>query len=95
LVERLQGEADEQQRLKVILQTLSGELGVQEASARLGIRPQRFDMLRGQVRVTGLTLTINTDRRLATADAGNTGPRQRPFRAEALRVGQEKDQDGG
>ena len=73
-VERLQGEADEQQRLKVILQTLSGELSVQEASARLGITPQRFDMLRGQA-LRGA---------LAALKPGQPGrPRRRPTAAAA------------
>jgi transposase-like protein len=48
LVHRLEGAGHVKERLEVILQTLSGRLGVKEASARLGITPQRFHMLREQ-----------------------------------------------
>ncbi len=47
-VQRLEGAGDEKERLEVILQTVAGQLSVHEASARLGITPQRFHMLREQ-----------------------------------------------
>ena len=46
LVQRLPGAAEARQRLEVILRTLSGELGIKQASALLGITPQRLHMLR-------------------------------------------------
>jgi hypothetical protein len=47
-VHRLDGAAHEKRRLEVILQTLTGRLGVAQASARLGVTPQRFHVLREQ-----------------------------------------------
>lgn len=52
-VQRLQGSAASKERAEIILKTLSGQLRVQEASARLGITPQRLHMLR-QVAVQAL-----------------------------------------
>jgi hypothetical protein len=45
-VQRLHGSAASKHRAEIILQTLSGELRFQEASALLGITPQRLHMLR-------------------------------------------------
>lgn len=45
-VHRLEGADYEKERLQVILETMRGTLGVKEASARLGVTPQRFHMLR-------------------------------------------------
>jgi hypothetical protein len=47
-VARLQGGAAAKQRLEAILQTVAQQLGVNAASARLGLTPQRFHMLRQQ-----------------------------------------------
>jgi transposase-like protein len=52
-VERLRGSPSSKERATVILQTLSGQLRVQEAAALLGITPQRFHVLR-QEAVQGL-----------------------------------------
>jgi hypothetical protein len=38
----------EKERLEVILQTITGALGVKQAAARLGISPQRVHALRAQ-----------------------------------------------
>jgi predicted ArsR family transcriptional regulator len=46
MVRRLSGDTRARQRLECILATLAGRLSVAEASARLGITPQRFHMLR-------------------------------------------------
>ena len=48
LVDRLPGDAGELQRLKTILETLAGQLSVQQAAARLGLSPQRIHTLRQQ-----------------------------------------------
>jgi hypothetical protein len=45
-VQRLQGSAASKQRAEIILKTLTGQLRFQEASALLGITPQRLHMLR-------------------------------------------------
>jgi hypothetical protein len=45
-VQRLHGSAASKHRAEIILQTLSGQLSFQEASALLGITPQRLHMLR-------------------------------------------------
>lgn len=52
-VERLRGSPASKERATVILQTLSGQLRVQEAAALLGLTPQRFHVLR-QEAVQGL-----------------------------------------
>jgi hypothetical protein len=46
VTDRLDGSEQARLRVKTVLQTLSGELRVQEACARLGISEQRFDELR-------------------------------------------------
>lgn len=46
LVQRLLGEPQAKQRLEVILRTLTGELGINQASAQLGITAQRLHTLR-------------------------------------------------
>jgi transposase-like protein len=45
-VQRLHGSAASKERAEIILKTLTGQLRVHEASARLGITPQRLHMLR-------------------------------------------------
>ena len=45
-VQRLQGSATSKERAEIILKTLTGQLRFQEASALLGITPQRLHMLR-------------------------------------------------
>jgi len=54
LVERLEGSADAKRRLRVILQTVAGELTVVEAGAELGIGKTAFFELRGRVLQTSL-----------------------------------------
>ena len=46
LVDRLPGSEQARERVKVVLQTMTGELRVQEACERLQISEQRFDELR-------------------------------------------------
>jgi hypothetical protein len=53
-VERLAGSAEAKQRLRVVLETLTGACRVGEACARLGISEPRFDQLRAQVLQAGL-----------------------------------------
>jgi hypothetical protein len=47
-VQRLTGQGAEKERLEVILQTITGALGVKQAAARLGISTQRLHALRQQ-----------------------------------------------
>jgi len=54
LVERLEGSVDAKRRLRVILQTVAGELTVAEACAELGIGKTAFFELRGRVLQTSL-----------------------------------------
>jgi hypothetical protein len=53
-VERLAGSPQAKQRLRVVLETLTGACRVGEACARLEIREPRFDQLRTQVLQAGL-----------------------------------------
>jgi hypothetical protein len=46
LVDRLPGSESARERVKVVLQTMTGELRVQEACEQLQISEQRFDELR-------------------------------------------------
>ena len=48
LVDRLQGSESARERVKVVLQTMTGELRVQEACEQLQISEQRFDELRNE-----------------------------------------------
>jgi transposase-like protein len=48
-VERLEGPAEAKRRLRVVLETLTGERGVGEAAAELGLSEARFHQLRRQV----------------------------------------------
>lgn len=48
LAERLEGSARARQRMRVILETLSGAMRVAEACAELGICSQRFEALRAE-----------------------------------------------
>src|SRR5262249_48222215 len=52
-VERLAGSPEAKQRLRVVLETLTGECRVGEACARLAISEPRFDQLRSQVLQAG------------------------------------------
>jgi hypothetical protein len=47
-VQRLQGSAGSKRRLEIILRTVTGELSFTQASAQLGITPQRLHLLRQQ-----------------------------------------------
>ena len=47
-VHRLQGPRPAKQRLEVILQTLTGKLGVKQGAAQLGMSPQQLHLLRDQ-----------------------------------------------
>ena len=49
IVDELPGGEQERARLKAILETLTGQLGITEAGVRLGLTPQRVHMLREQV----------------------------------------------
>jgi hypothetical protein len=53
-VEQLAGSPQAKQRLRVVLETLTGECRVGEACARLEISEPRFDQLRTQVLQAGL-----------------------------------------
>src|SRR5215813_2321210 len=53
-VDQLAGSPTAKARLKVVLQTLAGQLSVQQACAQLTISPQRFHQLRQQVLETAL-----------------------------------------
>jgi hypothetical protein len=46
LIDRLAGSDEARRRAKVVLQTMTGELRVQEACERLGISEQRFEAIR-------------------------------------------------
>ena len=48
IVRQLEGPAQARQRLERVLDTLAGRLSVTQASAQLGITPQRLHMLREQ-----------------------------------------------
>jgi hypothetical protein len=46
LIDRLAGSDEARRRAKVVLQTMTGELRVQEACERLGLSEQRFEAIR-------------------------------------------------
>jgi hypothetical protein len=48
LAERVAGSDEARRRAKVVLQTMAGQLRVQEACAVLGISEQRFEMIRDE-----------------------------------------------
>ena len=54
LVENLEGSESAKQRLRVVLQTVAGELSVPEACARLNISEARFHEMRAEVLQTAL-----------------------------------------
>lgn len=56
-VQRLEGSATSKQRAQAILKTLSGQVSINQASADLGISPQRFHDLR-QVAVQALVSSL-------------------------------------
>jgi hypothetical protein len=70
VVDRLDGSEQARLRVKVILQTMTGELRVQEACTRLGLSEQRFD----EVRLEAIAAAIA---------ALETKPAGRPARAAA------------
>lgn len=49
VVEQLQGSAPAKQRLRVVLETMAGQLRVPEACRQLGISEQRFRQLRAEL----------------------------------------------
>ena len=49
LVEGLQGSAQAKERLRIVLQTMAGQLSVAQACAQLGIGPARLHELRAEV----------------------------------------------
>jgi len=73
-VESLEGSTEAKRRAKVILQTVSGELRVQEACRLLAICEQRFQQLREEMLQAALA-------RLEVRPAGR--PRRQAERAEA------------
>jgi hypothetical protein len=74
LVDRLAGSDEARRRAKIVLQTMAGELRVQEACALLGLSEQRFEMIR-QEAVQGAVARLEPKpvgrppREAATADA--------------------------
>jgi hypothetical protein len=54
-VDGLEGSPQTKERLKVILQTVRGELRLHEACQRLGVSPQRFHQLREEALQAALT----------------------------------------
>jgi hypothetical protein len=72
LVQRLVGEAQAKQRLEVILRTLSGQLGIKQASAQLGLTPQRLHELRQEALAAALAALaprpLGRPRQRATAE---------------------------
>jgi hypothetical protein len=52
--QRLHGVALAKRRLEVILQTVAGDLGINEAAAVLGVTPQRLHMLRQEALQAGV-----------------------------------------
>jgi hypothetical protein len=54
-VERLQGSADAKRRAKIILETVTGELRVQQACRKLGICEQRLRQLRQEMLQAAVT----------------------------------------
>jgi len=55
LVDKLEGSEHARERLRLILDTLAGKLGVEEACAQLGIGSARFHELRNEVLQVGLS----------------------------------------
>lgn len=53
-VDKLEGPSDTKQRLKVVLETLSGSLGMSEAAERLGVGLSRMHELRDEALVGAL-----------------------------------------
>ena len=73
IVERLEGSPSAKQRLEVILETITGQLTIPEACARLGICQSRFHDLRSQT----LQATLNTlEPRRPGRPAKHTSPEQ-------------------
>jgi transposase-like protein len=79
-VERLQGSADAKRRAKIILQTITGALRVQDACRKLGICEQRLWQLRQEMLQAAVTS-------LETQPAG-----RRPTEPEAPEVAALKEQ---
>ena len=53
-MDKLVGSADDKKRLKVIMQTMMGELRLSEACRILGVGPQRFHQLREEAMQSAL-----------------------------------------
>ena len=85
LVERLDGSAEAKQRLRVILQTVSGELTVEEACAELGIGKTAFNELRARTLRTALA-------DLEPKPVGRPRKEVSPEEAEANRLREENEQ---
>ena len=78
VVEQLQGSEKAKERLRVILETMTGDLRVQEACARLGICEQRFRQLRAEL----LQVALGS---LEDQPAGRPRQPQEPAETAALR----------
>ncbi len=78
-VEQLEGSVQAKRRAKVILQTLSGELRVQQACQLLDICEQRFHQLREEMLQAGLD-------RLEARPSGRPRRPEAPAEQEALRA---------
>jgi len=87
-VERLEGDAELKQRLKVILETLGGGLSVADACARLELSEARFHELRRQVLASALDgLTPGAaGRPRAEQDASPTRVEELEHEVQELRI---------
>jgi len=74
-VDRLQGPAEQKQRLRVVLEVLQGERTVERACELLGVKPARFHELRSQV----------LEGALAGLAPGKAGRPRRPREPSAVR----------
>ena len=77
LVEHLDGSRQAKQRLETILETMVGQLTIEEACQRLGIKPAMFHRLRTEVLEAGLA-------RLEPRPMGR--PRRQPTAEEVRRA---------
>jgi hypothetical protein len=84
-VDKLEGLSEAKERLKVVLETLSGTCRVQEACERLGIKEARFDQLRIEI----LQAAVNAaERRPAGRPARPTSPADEENRQLRERIAQ-------
>jgi transposase-like protein len=79
-VERLAGADAEKQRLRIVLETLSGERSVESACAELGVGPSRFHELRREA----LQAALDGLSPGASGRPKRKGPEEDPKRLEAL-----------